>query len=139
MSERFALGLPGSDGLVNGLDGEPYQAPRLAGCSRQGVDGMMMKLLMSWDIKTGREQPYFEFIVREFAPKLMRLGLQPTEAWYTVYGEGPQILTGGVASDSAAMDRILESDEWRALRSQLLNYVTNFSQKVVPASGSFQL
>lgn len=100
---------------------------------------MMMKLLMSWDIKTGREQPYFEFIVREFAPKLMRLGLQPTEAWYTVYGEGPQILTGGVASDAAAMDRILESDEWKALRSQLLNYVTNFSQKVVPASGSFQL
>jgi hypothetical protein len=68
----------------------------------------------------------------------MRLGLQPTEAWYTVYGEGPQILTGGVAKDDA-MERILESDDWKALRSQLLNYVTNFSQKVVPASGSFQL
>lgn len=100
---------------------------------------MMMKLLMSWDIKTGREQPYFEFIVREFAPKLMRLGLQPTEAWYTVYGEGPQILTGGVTSDLDAMDRILASDDWQALRDQLLNYVTNYSQKVVPASGSFQL
>ncbi|MFZ2360135.1 MAG: hypothetical protein WA040_12405 [Anaerolineae bacterium] len=99
---------------------------------------MMMKLLMSWDIKTGREQPYFEFIVREFAPKLMRLGLQPTEAWYTVYGAGPQILTGGVAKDDA-MERILESDDWQALRGQLLNFVTNFSQKVVPASGSFQL
>jgi hypothetical protein len=99
---------------------------------------MMMKLLMSWDIKTGREQPYFEFIVREFAPKLMRLGLQPTEAWYTVYGEGPQILTGGVANDSA-METILESDDWNALRNQLLNYVSNYSQKVVPASGSFQL
>jgi hypothetical protein len=64
--------------------------------------------------------------------------LQPTEAWYTVYGEGPQILTGGVAKDDA-MERILESDDWKALRGQLLNYVTNFSQKVVPASGSFQL
>jgi hypothetical protein len=68
----------------------------------------------------------------------MRLGLQPTEAWYTVYGDGPQILTGGVAKDDA-MERILESDDWKALRNQLLNYVTNFSQKVVPASGSFQL
>jgi hypothetical protein len=37
------------------------------------------------------------------------------------------------------MERILESDDWNALRSQLLNYVTNYSQKVVPASGSFQL
>ncbi len=99
---------------------------------------MMMKLLMSWDIKSGREQPYFEFIVREFAPKMMRLGLQPTEAWYTVYGQGPQILTGGVANESA-METILEGDEWNALRQQLLNYVSNYSQKVVPASGSFQI
>lgn len=100
---------------------------------------MMMKLLMSWDIKAGREQPYFEFIVREFAPKLMRLGLQPTEAWYTVYGEGPQILSGGVTSDMDAMNALLASDDWKALRDQLLTYVTNFNHKVVAASGSFQL
>lgn len=100
---------------------------------------MMMKLLMSWDIKTGREQAYFEFIVREFAPGLMRLGLQPTEAWYTVYGEGPQILTGGVATDLDTMNRILASEDWKALRSKLLTFVTNFGFKVVPANGSFQL
>lgn len=100
---------------------------------------MMMKLLMSWDIKTGREQPYFEFIVREFAPGIMRLGLQPTEAWYTVYGEGPQILTGGVTGDMETMNKILASDEWKALRDRLLNYVVNFKHKVVPANGSFQL
>lgn len=99
----------------------------------------MMKLLMSWDIKAGREQPYFEFIVREFAPKLMRLGLQPTEAWYTVYGDGPQILSGGVTSDMDAMNTLLASDDWKALRDQLLTYVTNFDHKVVAASGSFQL
>ena len=100
---------------------------------------MVMKLLMSWDIRDGREQPYFEFIVREFAPKLMRLGLQPTEAWYTVYGSGPQILTGGVAKDSDTMDQILTSDDWQTLQEQLLRYVTNYKQKVIPASGSFQL
>ena len=100
---------------------------------------MMMKLLMSWDIKAGREQPYFEFIVREFAPKLMRLGLQPTEAWYTVYGDGPQILSGGVTSDMDSMTAILASDDWKALRDQLMTYFTNFDHKVVAASGSFQL
>ena len=100
---------------------------------------MMMKLLMSWDIKTGREQAYFEFIVREFAPGLMRLGLQPTEAWYTVFGEGPQILTGGVTTDMDSMQQILASDEWTLLRDKLLGYVTNFTYKVVPANGSFQL
>lgn len=99
----------------------------------------MVKLLMSWDIKSGREQPYFEFVVREFAPGLMRLGLQPTEAWYTVYGEGPQILTGAVAEDVETMRRILAGDDWRDLREKLMDYVSNFGQKIVTASGRFQL
>ncbi|HEX9116174.1 MAG TPA: hypothetical protein VGA61_08910 [Anaerolineae bacterium] len=99
----------------------------------------MVKLLMSWDIKSGREQPYFEFVVREFAPGLMRLGLQPTEAWYTVYGDGPQILTGAVAEDMDTMRRILAGEDWKQLRERLLEYVTNFAQKIINASGRFQL
>lgn len=99
----------------------------------------MVKLLMSWDIKAGREQSYFEFIVREFAPGLMRMGLQPTEAWYTVYGKAPQILMGAVAKDLATMRRILESDEWHQLRERLLEYVTNLGQKVIRAGSRFQL
>ena len=99
----------------------------------------MVKLLMKWDIRAGQEQPYFEFVMQEFAPGLMRLGLQPTEAWYTVYGEGPQILTGAVAADLDTMRTILASDDWRKLRDRLLQYVSNFSHKVVEASGQFQL
>ncbi|OIO97696.1 MAG: hypothetical protein AUK03_02110 [Anaerolineae bacterium CG2_30_64_16] len=99
----------------------------------------MIKLLMSWDIKSGHEQPYFEFVVQEFAPGLMRLGLQPTEAWYTVYGPGHQMLTGAVASDLETMRAILNGDEWRALRDRLQQYVANFGYKVVEASGRFQL
>lgn len=99
----------------------------------------MVKLLMSWDIKPGQEAAYFEFIVKEWAPGVMRLGLQPTEAWYTVFGDGPQILTGGVAEDLETMREILESEEWRNLHEKLLTFVTNFQQKVVPATGRFQL
>jgi len=99
----------------------------------------MVKLLMSWDIKSGREQPYFEFIVQEFAPGLMRLGLQPTEAWYCVYGEGPQMLSGAVTEDLETMHKILASDDWRQLHDRLLDFVSNFGQKVVLASGRFQL
>ena len=99
----------------------------------------MVKLLMKWDIKSGHEQPYFEFVMQEFAPGLMRLGLQPTEAWYTAYGQGPQILTGLVTEDLATMHRILESDDWHTLFERLLVHVTNYSQKIIPASGRFQL
>ena len=100
---------------------------------------MVVKLLMSWDIRPGRQQPYFEFVVREFAPGLMRLGLRPTEAWYTIYGEGPQILTGAITDDLDTMAEILASEQWASLREKLLRYVTNFRIKVVPAEGRFQL
>ena len=94
---------------------------------------------MSWDIQTGHEQSYFEFVMQEFAPGLMRLGLQPTEAWYTVFGNGPQILTGAVANDIDTMRRILNGEEWTRLRERLLEHVHNYSQKVISASGRFQL
>jgi hypothetical protein len=99
----------------------------------------MMKLLMSWNIRTGREAEYFEFVVKEFAPGLMRLGLQPTEAWYTVYGDCPQILTGSVAEDIQAIQHVLSSDEWHELMDKLGVYVTDYRQKIVQATGGFQL
>ncbi len=99
----------------------------------------MVKLLMKWDIKSGHEQPYFEFVMQEFAPGLMRLGLQPTEAWYTIYGQGPQILTGVVTNDIETMREILAGAEWQQLRDRLLGHVTNFSYKIIQASGRFQL
>jgi hypothetical protein len=99
----------------------------------------MVKLLMSWDIKPGSETEYFEFIVREFAPGMMRLGMQPTEAWYTLFGSGPQILQGSIADDLAAMKSILSSSDWQDLQTKLFEYVTNFDYKIVQATSRFQL
>jgi hypothetical protein len=98
-----------------------------------------VKLLMSWDILPGKEQTYFEFAMKTFAPELMKLGWQPTEAWYTLYGEGPQILTGGITDTSEEMRTILDSAQWEELQQKLLEFVTNFRFKIVPASGRFQL
>lgn len=99
----------------------------------------MVKILMSWDIKPGSESDYFEFIVREFAPGIMKLGIQPTEAWYTVFGDGPQILTGAVAEDLTTMQSILASGDWKSLQDKLFEYVVNFNFKIVRATGRFQL
>lgn len=99
----------------------------------------MVKLLMTWDIVPGREQEYFEFVVREFVPGMQRLGIQPTEAWYTTYGERPQILTGGVAPDRATLDEALESESWTLLKDRLQEFVTNFDLRLVRASGGFQM
>lgn len=99
----------------------------------------MVKLLMSWDIKPGSETEYFEFVVKEFAPGMMKLGMQPTEAWYTLFGDGPQILQGSVTEDLDSMKSILASDDWQKLQTQLFEFVTNFDSKIVRASSRFQL
>ncbi len=98
-----------------------------------------MKLLMSWDIKSGQDAEYFEFVIREFVPGLTRLGLQPTEAWFTIYGDCPQVLTGGIAEDVAAIQTILDSDEWSKLHERLMELVSNYRQKIVPHTGNLQL
>jgi hypothetical protein len=99
----------------------------------------MIKLLMSWNIQPGKESAYMEFITHDFTPALAKLGLQPTEAWYTMAGSGPQVLAAGVAENRETMAKILQSDEWRALEEKLLDYVTDYKYKIVPAAGHFQL
>lgn len=100
---------------------------------------MAIKLLMSWDIRPGKEQSYFEFAMQTFAPTLMKMGWQPTEAWYTLYGDAPQIMTAGVTDSVDKVREILDSPQWAELKARLLEYVTNFQYKVVPASGRFQI
>lgn len=99
---------------------------------------MPVKLLMTWDISPEREQEYFEFVIGEFIPGMQRLGLEPTEAWATIYGEYPQIMVAMLAPDLPDAQRVLNSVEWGNLREQLFSFVKNFSQKIVPAKGGFQ-
>lgn len=99
----------------------------------------MFKLLLTWNIRSGLENEYFEFLVQEFSPGIAKLGLEPTDAWYTVYGDRPQILAGGVTKDLETMQDILESEEWYALKEKLLGYITDYKQKVIRADGGFQL
>jgi hypothetical protein len=99
----------------------------------------MVKLLMSWDIQAGREAEYFQFIIQEFVPGLLKMGMQPTEVWFTAYGDHPQIQAGGLAPDLPTVQTIVSGDEWRELRTKLEEYVSGYQQKVIEASGGFQL
>ena len=99
---------------------------------------MSVKVLMTWDIAAERDQEYFEFVIGEFIPGIQRLGLQPAEAWATIYGPYPQIQVGLLATDLEQARGVLNSEEWNVLQDRLFGYVKNFSYKVVPARGGFQ-
>ncbi|MEB2334814.1 MAG: hypothetical protein OZ914_10960 [Anaerolineaceae bacterium] len=99
---------------------------------------MAAKVLMTWDILGERNNEYFEFVIGEFIPGVQRLGLQPAEAWATIYGSYPQIQVGLLASDVTQARQILDSNDWITLQDRLFGYVKNFSYKVVPARSGFQ-
>jgi hypothetical protein len=99
---------------------------------------MSVKVIMTWDIDADRDQEYFEFVVGEFVPGVQRLGLQPTEAWATIYGSYPQIQVGLIAADLPQARRILASADWALLQDRLFGYVKNYSYKIVPARKGFQ-
>jgi hypothetical protein len=94
---------------------------------------------MTWDILPGREQEYFEFVVRDFIPGMQRVGMEPTDAWFTMYGDQPQIMAAAQMPSILSLQRILESQDWKSLTQQLMDYVENFEYKVVQARSGFQM
>jgi len=93
---------------------------------------------MTWDINPEHEQEYFEFVVREFLPEVQKFGFKLSDAWATVYGDQPQILVGAVLPTYQKVLKITDSEEWIMLVNNLLNFVTDYKQKIVSASGGFQ-
>jgi len=99
---------------------------------------MPVKLVMTWDIAPDHEQDYFEFVIGEFVPGVQRLGLQPVEAWATIFGNYHQIQVGMLADDLTGVQRVLRSDGWSLLQDKLFALVQNYSYKIVPAHSGFQ-
>lgn len=94
---------------------------------------------MTWDIRSGREEEYFEFHIRKFLPALEKMGLNLSEAWLTVYGEQPRMMAEASLKNLVLAQRILVSSGWQELGAQLDDFVENFDYKVIPATGGFQL
>ena len=88
---------------------------------------MTTKLILRWDIQSGAESEYFEFMVSEFIPGMKRLGINDPGVWYTAYGETEE-----------HMHFILRSKDWSRLKDGLEDLVSNFSQKITAATGGFQ-
>jgi len=100
---------------------------------------MAVKLLMTWDILPGREQEYFEFVVSDFLPEIQKLGLEPSDAWYTMYGDQPQIMAAVQSNSMGSLQQVLDSSEWDQLILSLMDYVEEFDYKIVQAKSGFQL
>jgi hypothetical protein len=103
------------------------------------VSDLPIKLLMTWDITPGEEETCFAFITQDLPIRMREAGLELTDAWFTAYGDWPQIRIGFVTTDLLALESFLMSEVWQSLKRQLLQYTRDYNEKVVVAKGAFQI
>ena len=96
------------------------------------------KLLLSYDIKEDMHQAYYQFMLGRYVPIVQAMGVRMNVAWHTAYGDYPERLLEFVSSDRQTMMALLENETWQALNTKLLEYVTNFSYKVIRYREEFQ-
>jgi hypothetical protein len=93
---------------------------------------------MTWDIAAGQEEACFAFITQDLPETMQSAGLELTDAWFTAYGDWPQIRIGFVSLELEQLQSFLASPAWRSLRKKLMPYTRGYQQKVVVARGGFQ-
>jgi hypothetical protein len=94
-----------------------------------------LRLILTWNIRPGREQEYSMFINDRLAPGLVELGLPPHDVYYTAYGRVPQIVVVLDVPDLPSLQRVMASSQWRELKRELFQYIEDYEEKIVKAQG----
>lgn len=76
---------------------------------------MAVRVQISYNMVEGKEQECQEYLVKSLAPGLSKLGFQFSEVWLNLWGDAPQILSGGELNSIDEARSIFLSDEWREL------------------------
>ena len=119
-----------------------WEAPLVLRCLWQAImsdSPLMVKLILSFDIRPGTQQIYYQFMISQFVPALQGMGLQMSDAWHTVYGDYPSRISHFVGLSEDAMREVFASREWQELEKRLQEYVSNYSWRIVPLRERFQL
>lgn len=103
------------------------------------IEPIGVKLLLSYELLPEVQQEYYKFVTTNYIPTMQAMGLQMSEAWHTAYGNAPNRLIGFISENEENMLDILENETWLRLTEQLQEFVSEFSYKVIPYRGGFQI
>lgn len=98
-----------------------------------------VKLVISYDMKPGREEACQRYVVTQLAETLNEFGFQFTDAWYTVWGNGPQMMGCGLLDDIDAARKLLQSPDWQRVVDGLRPFANNFRARVIKPAAAFQI
>ena len=93
-----------------------------------------LRLILTWNIRPGREQEYSMFVNDRLAPGLVEIGLPPHDVYYTTYGRVPQIMVVLEIPDPDTLQQAMASTQWQTLKSELLQFIEDYQEKVVIAN-----
>lgn len=96
------------------------------------------KVLLTYDIIPETQETYYQFMLGELVPTVQGLGLGMAEAWHTAVGDYPIRLITFVGETRAGVDQVIDSEQWEELETRLLQYVTNYTRRIVPFRNRFQ-
>ncbi len=88
----------------------------------------MSTIFFCWDIRSEKEREYRDFISNEYLPSLAKLGVDVTDGWYKMAGDGSQVIYLGESDDAATAMKALESREYRAIETRLNTFVENYNR-----------
>jgi len=97
-------------------------------------DEQMLKVLISYDMQNGKEQECQDYFVNKFAPGLAKMGFRISDVWYTMWGDAPQILSGGIVDSTKHAQQIFQSSPWETLVDGIEPLTENFKVRFIHMS-----
>lgn len=95
---------------------------------------MAIKFNQYWDLEPGRKSEYADFVQQEFLPAMKQVGIRIVAGWVVLVGEGPHLISEGVARDIHHIDMIFESPAFRDMTTRHMRFVRNYTSSVLTAS-----
>ncbi len=103
---------------------------------------MAVKLMHYWTINPAKKHDYPSFIIKKFIPGVNRLGLHTVAGWSVLVGSYSEVIMETVSSDLDKLEAALKTNEYRKLKSELLNFIKHYKTKVqvpIPNRGSYSM
>ncbi|MFO7911566.1 MAG: hypothetical protein R6V15_05330 [Desulfotignum sp.] len=92
---------------------------------------MAVKMMHYWTVIPSENQAYADYIINAFIPGINRLGMHTAAGWSVIVGSYSEVILEVVSEDLDQMETALKSEEYRFLKSDLLNFIKNYKTKIL--------
>ena len=96
---------------------------------------MSVKLNHYWSVNPRKRDEYEKFIINKFIPGINRLNMHTVAVWSVMVGAYSDFILETVSKDLDILEKALQHDKYRQLRSNLQNYIINYKTKVLVSTG----